>query len=57
MLTKEEGEFIQNLRARGFAVIVWTPEELECACPKHVQAASVELGWDIIEELKAENEE
>jgi hypothetical protein len=57
MLTKEETKMIQNLRARGFAVIVWTPEELEGVCPKHVQEESLELGWDIIEEHKEENEE
>lgn len=57
MLTKEEQELIQNLRTRGFAVIVWTPEELDGACPKHVQTASIELGWDIIDEQNAGKEE
>jgi len=56
MLTNEEQEFIRNLRSRGFAVIIWTPEELNGANPKHVQAGSIELGWDIIKELQAENE-
>jgi hypothetical protein len=57
MLTKEEEKFIHNLRSRGFAVIIWTPEELEGACPKHIQLASIELGVEIIEEHKAEKEE
>jgi hypothetical protein len=57
MLTKEEHEFIRNLRSRGFAVIIWTPEELNGANPKYVQDGSIELGWEIINELQAENEE
>jgi hypothetical protein len=47
-----EQEAIQSLRSRGFAVIVWTPGELDSAAPKRVEDRSVEVGWEIIEALK-----
>lgn len=37
---------------RGYAVIVWTPEELHDANPKHVEERSIELGWGIIQDLQ-----
>ena len=46
---------IQQLRAEGYAIILWTPEELEGVAPKHVEDRSVELGWEIIEALKEFN--
>jgi len=51
-MTKEEQAVIAELRSRGFAVIVWTPEELAGASRKHVEDRSVELGWQVIEDLK-----
>jgi len=46
---------IQQLREEGYAIILWTPEELEGVAPKHVEDRSVELGWEIIETLKGFN--
>lgn len=51
-MTPEEIAAIQALRNRGFAVIVWTPEELAGASPNHVEDRSIELGWQVIEDLK-----
>jgi hypothetical protein len=51
-MTTAEREIIEELRGRGFAVIIWTPEELAGASRKHVEDRSVELGWQVIEDLK-----
>lgn len=51
-MTPEERVVIAELRSRGFAVIVWTPEELAGASRKHVEDRSVELGWQVIADLK-----
>jgi hypothetical protein len=51
-MTPAEREVIAELRSRGFAVIIWTPEELAGASRKHVEDRSVELGWQVIEDLK-----
>ena len=45
---------IDQWRDEGFAVIVWSPEELQGASPDRVQDRSIELGWDIIDDLKGE---
>lgn len=51
-MTPAEREVIAELRSRGFAVIIWTPEELAGASQKHVEDRSVELGFQVIEDLK-----
>jgi hypothetical protein len=51
-MTPEEREVIAELRSRGFAVIIWAPEELAGASQKHVEERSIELGWQVIEDLK-----
>lgn len=45
-------DLLRQMRAAGHAVIVWTPEELENANPRKVEERSIELGHEIIEELK-----
>lgn len=42
-LTPEDRQAIESLRERGFAVIVWTPEEIEKfnVSPFDIEAASV----------------
>ena len=42
---------IRELRHEGYAVIVWTPEELGNASTKDVENRSIELGFEIIETL------
>jgi hypothetical protein len=43
---------IDALRAKGYAVIVWTPEELAGASRNRVEDRLVELGWEVIADLK-----
>lgn len=42
----------RTLRHLGYAVIIWTPAELEDADPRRVEDRSVELGWQVIEDLQ-----
>jgi hypothetical protein len=51
-LTEEDHKWLAQLRHRGFAVIVWTPEELRDANPDHVEERSIEFGWQVIEMLQ-----
>lgn len=48
-LSIEEARVIRNLRQRGFAVAVFTPEELSDADPTLVEDLMVERGWAVIE--------
>lgn len=50
-LTKAEYDALQTLRNRGFAVIIWNPDELQDVDPSYMEGLSVEKGWDIIETL------
>lgn len=50
-LTEYETEVIRALQHRGFAVIVWNPDELGEANPRRVEDRSVELGWQVIGDL------
>jgi hypothetical protein len=43
---------IAQLRQEGYAVIVWTPDELGTASARRVEDRSVELGWDVIDALQ-----
>lgn len=45
---------VTSLRAAGYAVIVWSPEELGTAKPSKVEDRSVEDGWDTIAALQGE---
>src|SRR4051812_11888547 len=40
-LSPEERRAVDQLRHRGFAVIIWTPEELDGATPSKVEDRSV----------------
>jgi hypothetical protein len=40
-LTNEEKEMLRALRGRGFAVIVWTPEELGDVPPEDIEDVSI----------------
>lgn len=39
---------IEQLREDGYAVVIFTPEELSGADPERVEDCLVEAGWDII---------
>lgn len=50
-LTEHETEVIRGLKHRGFAVIVWNPDELGQANPTRVEDRSIALGWEVISAL------
>lgn len=56
-MTKQELDTLRSLRNRGYAVIVWTPDELQEADAQRVEDRSIELGWDIIATLQTDWEE
>lgn len=39
---------INELRESGYAVVIFTPEELEGADPERVEDNLISSGWDII---------
>jgi hypothetical protein len=43
---------LNELRDGGYAVVVFSPEELEGAPPVKLQDQLAEYGWDVIEDLK-----
>ena len=43
---------IEKMRGFGYAVVAFTPEELEGAIPESVEDRLIERGWDIIETLR-----
>lgn len=57
MLKQEEVDFLRGLRVRGYAVVVFNPEELRGASQEHVEERMIELGWDVIESLADPNYE
>ena len=56
-LTKTDIKAIDSLRTRGFAVVVFNEEELEGAPADDVESRLIELGWDVIEALRGEEDE
>lgn len=47
-ISPEHRQAIDALRDLGFAVIVFTPKELDGVSPDHVEDHLEELGWDVI---------
>jgi hypothetical protein len=52
ILSTQEWDALSSMRRKGYAVVVFNPEELQGASPKHVQDALVEEGWVVIDALK-----
>lgn len=50
-LSNTDIEQLRALRHRGYAVVVFTPEELRGASVNRVQDRLIELGWDVIDAL------
>jgi len=48
---------IRELRAEGYAVIVWTPEELGNCPTDEIEDLSIERGWSVIEHWNREVKE
>jgi len=55
-MTKEQMKTLASLSSDGYAVIVWTPDEIGDISPKHIVDRSIELGHQIIEDLTMSNE-
>ena len=53
-MTPEEVTALKTLSHRGYAVVVFTPEELRGANPHHVEDRLIEYGWDTIDWLAVE---
>lgn len=45
-------DFLTKMREMGYAVVAFSPEELEGADPDKVSDRLIELGWDVIWNLK-----
>ena len=52
VISESERESLASLRFKGFAVIVWNPEELGTADPRKVEDRSIELGYEVIRDLQ-----
>ncbi len=50
-MTKEQMKTLASLSSDGYAVIVWTPEELGNVSAALVENRSIELGHEIINDL------
>jgi len=55
-MTPAQSKAIQELRAAGWAVILWTPEELNGACPSDVEESSISYAWDYLIPSEPETE-
>jgi hypothetical protein len=53
-MTKDQEKAIEALRDEGYAIIVWTPEELNGVSSVRVEDRSTELGWEIIDDLRGQ---
>ena len=51
-MTTDQIKVLNQLRDEGYAIIVWTPEELKDAPVRQVENRSIELGHDIIRDLQ-----
>lgn len=51
-MKENEIQMLRELRVRGYAVVVFTPDELEGASQDQVEDLMIQRGWDAIEDLK-----
>ena len=51
-MNTEQWKVINELRAEGYAVTIFNPEELDGVNESAVEDRLVELGWQVIEDLK-----
>ena len=54
MLKDEWVKILREMRSEGFAVVIFTPDELRGAEQDSVEDRLVELGWDVIDALATE---
>ena len=53
-MTHEQLQVIRDLRHAGYAICIFSPEELDGASVNIVQGRLAELGNEVIEDLKGE---
>jgi hypothetical protein len=57
-MNKAETTALRGLTDQGYAVIVWTPEELGDTSAEWVEERSIEYGWDyLIPQIEDEEED
>ena len=57
-MNKAETTALRGLTDQGYAVIVWTPEELGNTSAEWVEERSIEYGWDyLIPQIEEDEEE
>ena len=47
-MTKDQIAVLQDLAAEGYAVVVFTPEELQGVSPSKLEDAMIGYGWEVI---------
>lgn len=52
-MTKDQIAVLQDLAAEGYAVVVFTPDELQGVKPDKLVSAMVSYGWDVIDMAQA----
>ena len=53
-MTKEDWEVIKKFREAGYALTIFSPEELRGASTSDFEDRMVELGWEVIDSLAKE---
>lgn len=48
-MTKDQIAVLQDLAAEGYAVVLFTPEELQGIDPNKLEGAMISYGWEVIE--------
>ena len=43
---------VKQLRDEGYAVIIWTPKELDDCPPVHMEDLSIARGWVVLDEYE-----
>jgi hypothetical protein len=57
VLSPQELKMIRNLRNRGYATIIWMPQELDGIDPSLMESSSIKHGFQVIEMNKAQTNE
>lgn len=53
-MTKEDWDVIKKFREAGYALTIFSPEELRGASTRDFENRMVELGWEVVDSLATE---
>jgi|688.fasta_scaffold228554_2 hypothetical protein len=53
-MTKEDWDVIKKFRQAGYALTIFSPEELRGASTRDFENRMVELGWEVVDSLASE---